>query len=76
MILLIFIIKRMAALAINLIQEGGCKMSLFLKYYVKNEDTGMIYADAFLTLTDAFQFAWSQEDKTGNTYKVYREDQI
>lgn len=51
-------------------------MSLFLKYYVKNEDTGMIYADAFTTLTDAFQFAWSQEDKTGNTCKVYREDQI
>ena len=51
-------------------------VALFLKYYVKNEDTGMIYADPFLTLTDAFQFAWSQEDKTGNTCKVYREDQI
>lgn len=51
-------------------------MSLFLKYYVKNEDTGVIYADPFTTLTDAFQFAWSQEDKTGNTCKVYREDQI
>jgi hypothetical protein len=51
-------------------------MSLFLKYYVKDEDTGIIFSEPFSTLTEAFQYMWKQEDETGHHLKIYREDMI
>lgn len=54
-------------------------MSVFLKYYVRDKDTGVYHADKFDTIKAALVWIYSHTPKECSMFEYYeivREDQI